>query len=249
MRVIVYGADGVMGQWVVKTVTESGKDDVVAGVTPRKEVLAPGEIRSLKNFKGQADLVIDFSHPANLADVLDFGTRTGTPLLICTTGFNDKEIGQIKEAAASCPILRSTNTSYGVNLLRFLLEEVAEKLLDYDVEIVEKHHNKKKDAPSGTAKTLAKAVSEGRGDYKFGRTPEDGARKPGEIGIHAVRGGTIVGEHDVIFAGAGEVLTFSHQAQSKEVFSAGALKTGRWLVQQPAGFYEMKDVFMKEEKE
>lgn len=246
MRVIVYGADGTMGQWVVNTVTESPTDQVVAGIAPRKEVLAPGELRSLKDFDGQADLVIDFSHPSNLPDVLDFGTRTGSPLLICTTGFTDEEIKQIKEAAASCPVLWSTNTSYGVNLLRFLLEEISGKLLDYDVEIVEKHHNKKKDAPSGTAKTLAGAVSEGRGAYKFGRTPEDGAREPGEIGIHAVRGGSIVGEHDVIFAGAGEVLTFSHQAQSKEVFSAGALKTGRWLVKQPAGFYEMKDVFMKE---
>lgn len=247
MRVIVYGVDGTMGQWVLKTVAESAQDQVVAGIAPRKDVLASGEFKSLKDFEGQADLVIDFSHPANLSDVLDFGSRTGTPLLICTTGYNDQEINQIKETAASCPILWSTNTSYGVNLLRFLLEEVAEKLMDYDVEIVEKHHNKKKDAPSGTAKTLAKAVSEGRGAYKFGRTPEDGPREPGEIGIHAVRGGTIVGQHDVIFAGAGEVLTFSHQAESKEVFSAGALKTGRWLAQQPAGFYEMKDVFMKED--
>ncbi len=248
MRVIVYGADGTMGQWVVKTVTESVTDEVVAGVAPRKELLAPGEIKSLKNFDGEADLVIDFSHPSNLSDVLAYGTRLGVPLLICTTGFNDEEISRIKEASASCPILWSTNTSYGVNLLRFLLEDVAEKLLDYDVEIVEKHHNKKKDAPSGTAKTLAGAVSKGRGAYKYGRGLEDGARVPGEIGIHAIRGGTIVGEHDVIFAGAGEVLTFSHQALSKEVFSSGALKTGRWLVNQPAGFYEMKDVFMKEEK-
>jgi 4-hydroxy-tetrahydrodipicolinate reductase len=248
MRVIVYGVDGTMGQWVVKSVTESQADEVVAGIAPRKSPLAPGEYKSLKDFDGQADLVIDFSHPANLSDVLDYGTRTGVPTLICTTGFTNEEIGQIQAAGASCPVLLSTNTSYGVNLLRFLLEEVSQKLMDYDVEIVEKHHNKKKDAPSGTAKTLAKAVSEGRGDFKFGRTPEDGAREPGEIGIHAVRGGTIVGEHDVIFAGAGEVLTFSHKAQSKEVFSSGALKTGRWLVGQPAGFYEMKDVFMKEEK-
>jgi 4-hydroxy-tetrahydrodipicolinate reductase len=248
MRVIVYGADGTMGQWVVKTVTKSVTDEVVAGVTPRKELLVPGEIRNLKNFEGEADLVIDFSHPSNLSDVLAYGKRTGTPLLICTTGFTNDEIEQIKQAGETGPVLWSTNTSYGVNLLRFLLEEVAEKLLDYDVEIVEKHHNKKKDAPSGTAKTLAGAVSKGRGAYKYGRTPEDGARSLGEIGIHAIRGGTIVGEHDVIFAGAGEVLTFSHQALSKEVFSSGALKTGRWLVGQATGFYEMKDVFMKEEK-
>jgi 4-hydroxy-tetrahydrodipicolinate reductase len=248
MRVIVYGVDGTMGQWVVKSVTDSPRDEVVAGIAPRKELLAPGEFKSLKDYKGEADLVIDFSHPSNLPDVLAFGLATCTPLLICTTGFTGEELEQIKAAGTACPVLWSTNTSYGVNLLRFLLEDVAEKLLDYDVEIVEKHHNKKKDAPSGTAKTLAGAVSKGRGAYKYGRGLEDGAREPGEIGIHAIRGGTIVGEHDVIFAGAGEVLTFSHQALSKEVFSSGALKTGRWLVNQPAGFYEMKDVFMKEEK-
>lgn len=248
MRVIVYGVDGTMGQWVVKTVRESQQDEVVAGIAPRKETLDPGELKSLKDFDGEADLVIDFSHPSNLPDVLAYGAATGTPLLICTTGFTAEEIEQIKQAGKTGAVLLSTNTSYGVNLLRFLLEEVAEKLIDYDVEIIEKHHNKKKDAPSGTAKTLAKAVSEGRGAYRFGRRPEDGPRELGEIGIHAVRGGTIVGEHDVLFAGAGEVLTFSHQAQSKEVFSSGALKTGRWLVKQAAGFYEMKDVFMKEEK-
>ena len=248
MRVIVYGVDGTMGQWVVKTVTESATDQVVAGIAPRKDVLEPGQLKSLKNFQGKADLVIDFSHPSNLPDVLAFGVATGTPLLICTTGFTGEEIEIIRAAGAVCPVLWSTNTSYGVNLMRFLLEEVAEKLLDYDVEVVEKHHNKKKDAPSGTAKTLAAAVSTGRGAYKYGRGLEDGAREVGEIGIHSIRGGTIVGEHDVIFAGAGEVLTFSHQALSKEVFSSGALKTGRWLVGQPAGFYEMKDVFMKEEK-
>lgn len=190
-----------------------------------------------------ADVIIDFSNPASLDSLLAYAVEKKVPAVICTTGYSPEQIEQIKKASAQIPVFYSGNMSLGVNLLIELAKQ-ATKVLgnDFDIEIIEKHHNLKVDAPSGTALMIADGISselEREPQYVYDRHSYRKKRSKNEIGIHSVRGGTIVGEHDVIFAGHDEVVTISHQSQSKELFATGAVNAAVFLKDKPAGMYDM----------
>ena len=205
------------------------------------------ENKNFDNVKDKIDVIIDFSNPKNLDMIYDYSLKTKPPVVFATTGYSDSELKKIDELSKSVPVLRSANFSLGVILLNKLVKMATPILKDgYDIEIIEAHHNKKLDAPSGTAKMLLKSVLDETGyDVKPGR---DGysPRSKNEVGIHAVRGGTIVGEHEVLFCGTDEVITLKHSAQSKKIFATGAIKAAKWLVGKPVGFYDMEDVLFGE---
>ena len=190
------------------------------------------------------DVIIDFSNPSGLDDLLDYCKANSVHVVIATTGYSDEQISKIKAASKVIPVFFTFNMSLGVNVLVGLARQAA-KILgdDFDIEIVEKHHNQKIDAPSGTAIMLADAINgvlDDRMVYEYDRHSRREKRKRNEIGIHAVRGGTIVGEHDVIFAGNDEVITLSHSAQSKNLFATGAIKAALYIVDKAPGMYNME---------
>jgi 4-hydroxy-tetrahydrodipicolinate reductase len=195
----------------------------------------------------EADVVVDFSNPAVLSDILNYCEERQIGAVLCTTGYTDEQIADIEAASKKFPVLRSANMSLGINVISKLIQDAVKVLGNegYDIEIVEKHHNRKLDAPSGTALALADAVNEAadnRYHYVYDRSDRSQKRDVDEIGISAVRGGTIVGDHDVIFAGTDEVITFSHRAYSRAVFGKGALAAAKFLCCKPAGKYSMSDV-------
>ena len=232
MKVCVVGY-GAMG----KIISEMLGDDLFLNVA------LECENKNFDNVKDKPDVIIDFSNPKNLDMIYDYSLKTKTPVVFATTGYSDQELKKIDELSKSVPVLRSANFSLGVILLNKLVKMATPILKDgYDIEIIEAHHNKKVDAPSGTAKMLLKSVLDETGyDVKPGR---DGycPRNKNEVGIHAVRGGTIVGEHEVLFCGTDEVITLKHSAQSKKIFATGAIKAAKWLADKPVGFYDMEDV-------
>ena len=232
--VVGYGAMG-------KIISEMLGDDLFLNVA------LECENKNFDNVKDKIDVIIDFSNPKNLDMIYDYSLKTKTPVVFATTGYSDSELKKIDELSKSVPVLRSANFSLGVILLNKLVKMATPILKDgYDIEIIEAHHNKKLDAPSGTAKMLLKSVLDETGyDVKPGR---DGysPRSKNEVGIHAVRGGTIVGEHEVLFCGTDEVITLKHSAQSKKIFATGAIKAAKWLVGKPVGFYDMEDVLFGE---
>ena len=193
------------------------------------------------------DVIIDFSNPALLESLLIYAKEKKVPAVICTTGFSKEQTERIKEASKTIPILYSRNMSLGINLL-VELSKIATGILgeNFDVEIIEKHHNKKIDAPSGTALMLAEEIAERmpeKAAFTYDRSKERKSRTKNEIGIHSVRGGTIAGDHEVIFAGNKEIITLSHHAESREIFAVGALRAAEYLAKvKTAGFYTMKDV-------
>ena len=248
VRIIICGCNGHMGQTVARIAAERDDVTVVAGIDKYQGVENKypvfGEISECKE---EADVVIDFSAPAALPGLLEYGKRTGTALVLCSTGYTEDDKKSIDLASKEVAILRSANMSLGVNILAELVTEAASKLAEagFDIEIVEKHHNLKKDAPSGTALLLADAANEGLKDkyaYVYDRSGRSEKRPREEIGISAIRGGTIPGDHDVIFAGEDEVVTLSHRAYSKAVFAKGAVSAAVYLCGRPAGMYSMKDV-------
>ena len=191
------------------------------------------------------DVIIDFSNPLVLDDMLSFAMDNRIPVIICTTGFSEAQIQKIKDTSKEIPVFYSGNMSLGINVLVALSRMAARVLYDsFDIEIIEKHHNQKIDAPSGTAIMIADAISEEISDaqYVYDRHVYRKKREHNEIGIHSVRGGTIVGEHEVIFAGHDEVVSLKHQAQSKGVFAAGAVNAAVYMNGKPAGLYDMSDV-------
>jgi len=191
-------------------------------------------------------VIVDFSHHTAIDSVLSYALEEKLPVVIATTGYTDEEKSLIKNSSATIPIFQSRNMSLGINLISALAKKAAAILGDaYDVEIIEKHHNKKLDAPSGTALMLAEALSEAlpyEVDYKYERQSVRKERASNEIGIHSIRGGTIVGEHEIIFAGKDEVVTISHSAASRDVFAHGALRTAGFIIDKPAGLYNMDDI-------
>ena len=193
-----------------------------------------------------ADVIIDFSSAENLQERLEYAKQKRLGIVLASTGFSKEDLALIDEYAKDVAIFKTANLSLGVNVMQALVKAAAQILGDaFDVEIIEKHHNLKKDAPSGTALMLADSVNEafdGKKNYVGGREGIVGARTKNEIGIHAVRGGTIVGEHEVIFAGEDEVITVSHSAASKRVFAVGAIRAAKFIFQKQAGRYEMKDL-------
>jgi 4-hydroxy-tetrahydrodipicolinate reductase len=248
IKIIIHGCNGHMGRVVARAALQAPDFEVVAGIDP---VEAPGEnifpvYRNMESCAEKADLVIDFSSAEALPSLLKGAVQRGLPLVIATTGFSSEEKQLIKAESASIPIFQAANMSLGINLVSELIRKAALVLgAAFDIEIVEKHHNLKKDAPSGTALSLADSINSALPDPKkqvFGRHTRTERRRPEEIGIHAIRGGTIVGEHSVLFAGEDEVVEIKHTAYSKQIFAAGALKAARFLKGRAAGFYTMKDL-------
>lgn len=245
MKVILCGACGRMGRNVAQLCSERGVT-VTAGVDVAPAPMPFPVYPDFSDIREEADVVIDFSPASSVKERLDFCKARKIGIVIAGTAFSDEDEALIRAAADVIPVFQTGNLSVGVNLLQMLVKKAAEVLGDgFDAEIVERHHNMKKDAPSGTALMLAKSVNEGFGGSRenvYGRHGLVGARKKSEIGIHAVRGGTIVGEHEVMFAGQDEIVTLSHSARSRMVFAEGALRAAEWLTAQPAGKYDMNDL-------
>lgn len=251
VSILISGIMGHMGRNVLELAQADSAVKVLCGVD-----LSAGELCGVPVYAGfdgvaeKADVVIDFSSAANLGNVLAYAKRTGAAVILAATGYTEAQLKQIDEAAKEIPLFKTANLSVGINLLQKLVKKAAEVLGEkFDVEIVERHHNLKKDAPSGTAFMLAESVNEafgGEKEYVYGREGMCGARKKAEIGIHAVRGGNIVGEHEVMFAGEDEIVTISHSARSKKVFAAGAVKAAKFMCGKPAGKYDMQDVLADE---
>lgn len=234
-----------MGKTVYNCTLDRVDCKVVAGIDLFTEQYADFPIvDSPAKLPVKPDVIIDFSNPASLDVLLEYCLSTGTPVVIASTGYTDEQIARIRSAAEQIPVFFTFNMSLGINLLVQLAKKAAEVLGDrFDIEIVEKHHNQKLDAPSGTAIMLANAINEtldNSKQYVYDRHSRRQKREKSEIGMHAIRGGTIVGEHDVIFAGNDEVITLSHSAASKTVFAEGSVKAAVYLKDQPAGLYDMQ---------
>ncbi len=246
VNVLINGANGRMGKKVFEACTLSQNVKAICGVDLIENLTNP-DFPVYKNFndvKEKIDVIIDFSAPASLDAVLNFAINNSCSAVLCSTGYTEEHIQKINVASQKIAIFRSANMSLGVNVLIDLVKKASLALYGFDVEIVEKHHNQKVDAPSGTALMLADAVKEVQTDkhYTYGREGIVGKRDQKEIGIHAVRGGNIVGDHDVIFAGNFETVTISHQATDRSVFANGAVKAAEYIATKTNGLYSMKDV-------
>lgn len=247
-NIILRGCNGKMGQVITEIVEADEKAVIVAGIDVSQNRNNKYPVyQSFTKCNVKADVIIDFSAPINLEEMLEFAIHYGVGIVLCTTGFSKEQLELIEEASKEIPILRSANMSMGINLITKLLQEAAVILADagFDIEIVERHHNKKVDAPSGTALALADAMNEVLNkeyDYKYDRSGERIMRSKKEIGISAVRGGTIVGEHEIIFAGTDEVIEIKHTAYSKAIFAKGAVQAAKYLPGKAAGMYKMSDL-------
>ena len=246
MDVLVYGY-GLMGKKVSQAVRSDENMNLAGIVSPVfDEEVNEKTFNNLSECNIQVDAIIDFSHPSVLSSLLSYVHDTNTPAVIATTGFDEKQTEMIKETAKTRPIFFSFNMTLGINLLADLLKKATAVLADsFDIEIIEAHHNQKIDAPSGTAIMLANAINEQLDksyELKYDRHSVREKRPKKEIGMHAIRGGTIVGEHEVIFAGKDEIITLSHSARSKEVFAVGAVKAAIYMAGKEKGLYTMKDV-------
>ena len=250
-RIAISGANGRMGRVIAALVRERSDCEIVSGIDKITEPYDGFPIVSgVFELPEKPDVIIDFSHPSALSDLLSYCRINRVPLVIATTGYSDEERSTIASAAAQIPIFFTFNMSLGINLLVELARKAAQVLgEDFDIEIVEKHHNQKKDAPSGTALMIAEAINEELGESKHFIYDRHSVRKPrdkSEIGMHSIRGGTIFGEHDVIFAGHDEVVTLSHSVQSREVFAAGSVNAALFLVGKPNGLYAMSDLIKED---
>ena len=248
IKVIMHGCNGKMGQMISGLIAADEEIELVAGIDAYDEGKNPYPVfKNIKECDVAADAIIDFSTASAVDGLLDYCVEKKLPAVVCTTGLSEEQIVTLKEASKKVAILKSANMSLGINMLLKLLKDATAVLAPagFDMEIVEKHHNQKLDAPSGTALALADSINEELDNsyrYVYDRSQIREKRSQKEIGISAVRGGTIVGDHDVIFAGADEVITFSHRAYSKAVFGKGAIQAAKFLAGKPAGLYDMSDV-------
>lgn len=248
VKIIMHGCNGKMGQMISGLIASDPEIEIAAGVDAFDDGRNPYPVfQSVEQCNVEADVVIDFSTAAAVDGLLAFCVEKKMPCVLCTTGLSEEQMQKVQEAAGTTAVLKSANMSLGINMLLKLLKEAAGILVPagFDVEIVEKHHKLKLDAPSGTALALADSINEelkNEYEYVYDRSARREQRPEKEIGISAVRGGTIVGDHDVIFAGADEVVTFSHAAYSKAVFGKGAIQAAKFLAGKPAGLYDMSDV-------
>ncbi len=246
IRIILNGCGGKMGKMVTECAKNFKDVEIVAGIDKYGCESSYPVFKSAAELNVDYDVLLDFSRADALNDLMALTEKTKKPLVICSTGFSDEQISLINEKSKTLPLFRSGNMSVGINLINALLRKVAPILYgNYDIEIIEKHHNQKVDAPSGTALLLADTIKDSLKDetkYIYGRQGH-AKREQNEIGIHAIRGGGIVGDHDVIFAGTGEVIELNHKAISREVFAVGALKACEFMgtVTEP-GLYDMDDV-------
>jgi 4-hydroxy-tetrahydrodipicolinate reductase len=237
-----------MGQVITGLVEKDENAKIVAGVDVYTEVKNDYPVfASIDKCDVDADVIIDFSNVGAVDGLIDYAVKKQIPVVLCTTGLSEEQLSKVNEASKQVAILRSANMSLGINTLMKLLT-VATNILakeGFDIEIVEKHHNQKLDAPSGTALALADTINEALEnsyDYKFDRSKERAKRKTNEIGISAVRGGTIVGEHEIIFAGTDEVIEIKHTAYSRAIFAKGSIAAAHYLKDCKAGMYDMSDV-------
>lgn len=247
-KIILNGANGAMGKVVSELIALDPTVEIVAGVDLNTDVdLGFPVFDDIRKIDMDADAIIDFASVKAVDNLLDFIEEKKIPAVICTTGLSDEQIGRINELSKTGAILRSANMSLGINTLSKVLAQIAPTLraAGFDIEIVEAHHRRKLDAPSGTAILLADAVNENMDEkltYTYDRSKRHEPRRADEIGLSAVRGGTIVGDHDVIFAGEDEVITFSHRAYSRKIFANGAISAAKFLQGKTAGLYDMSDV-------
>lgn len=244
--IILCGANGKMGKVTRDIVAKRDDCRIAAGIDLNTESDSFPIYSSFDEIKEDADVIIDFSNPALLNDLLDFAVIKSMPVVIATTGYDESQKKQIEEASRKTSVFFTYNMSLGINLLANLAKKAVQVLGDgFDIEIIEKHHNQKIDAPSGTALMLADAICEELNKpmkYEYDRHSKREKRTKNEIGMHAVRGGTIVGEHEIMFAGRDEIITLSHSARSKEVFAVGAVNAALFLKDKPAGMYSMKEM-------
>ena len=247
IKAILHGCCGRMGRIITEICEKDENIEIAAGVDAFGDAYAGYPVYRTLEECPEGDVIIDFSNSSAIDGLLEYSVRKQIPAVVCTTGLSEEQMKALDEASKKTAILKSANMSVGINLLEALIAEAAPKLAaaGFDIEIVEKHHNTKVDAPSGTALALADAANAALGneyEYVYDRTVRRQKRPVKEIGISAVRGGTIVGDHDVIFAGQDEVITFSHRAYSRAVFGKGAVEAAKFLAGKKSGFYTMSDV-------
>ena len=247
IKAIMHGCNGAMGQVISSLAEADGEMEIVAGVDLNTERKNGYPVYASLEECPRADVIIDFASAKAVDHLLDYCAATGTPVVLCTTGLSEEQIRRVEEASSKVAVLKSANMSLGINLLLKLVKEAARVLAaaDFDIEILEKHHNRKLDAPSGTALALADSINEAMESqyhYVYDRSSRRQKRDPREIGIQSVRGGSIVGEHDVIFAGQDEVITISHTAYSRAIFAKGAVAAAKFLAGKTSGLYDMADV-------
>lgn len=248
VKIIMHGCNGKMGQVITKIVKEDASAEMVAGID--KYMGIPNDypvFDSIAKCDVEADVVIDFSNASAVDELLDYCAKKQVPVVLCTTGLSEEQLAKVKATSEKVAVLKSANMSLGVNMLLKLLQDATKILAPagFDIEIVEKHHNQKVDAPSGTALAMADSINEVLNNeytYTYDRSQIRKKREKTEIGISAVRGGTIVGEHEVIYAGEDEVIEFKHTAHSKAVFAKGAVEAAKFLKGKEAGLYDMQDV-------
>lgn len=247
VNILVSGCNGKMGQAIVAAVAERSDANIVCGIDTYDGIKNEFPVyREFSEVSEKPDVIIDFSNPSVLNDLLQYAIENGVPCVLCTTGYSNEQIDNINKSAEKIAVFRSGNMSLGINLL-IEISKMAAKVFgkEFDIEIVEKHHHRKIDAPSGTALMIADEIStvmEDEPTYVYDRHSVRKKRDPKEIGIHSVRGGSIVGEHDVIFAGDNEVVTISHQAQSRSLFAVGAVNAAVFLADKKPGNYDMSDL-------
>ncbi|CAM2775787.1 4-hydroxy-tetrahydrodipicolinate reductase [Hathewaya histolytica] len=246
IRIILSGCSGKMGRMVSECAKKSLNSSIVAGIDLNKNTTLDYPVfNNIEDCNVDGDVIIDFSRPESLDSLIKYSTDKKTPIVICTTGYSEEQLKEIESLSSKVAIFHSANMSIGINLINNLLRQISDKLFgDYDIEIIEKHHNQKVDSPSGTALLLANTIKDSIKDdteFEFGR---EGLKKreKKEIGIHAIRGGNIIGDHTVIFAGEGECIELTHKAISREVFAIGAIKAAEFLYKKEPGIYSMDDL-------
>ncbi|WP_097027588.1 4-hydroxy-tetrahydrodipicolinate reductase [Clostridium peptidivorans] len=246
VKILLNGCNGRMGQIISHTSLSFNNLKIVAGVDINTSTNSSYPVfAKLEDCDVAFDVVLDFSSAKSLDDLLNFCILKNLPLVLCTTGYTQEQLEEIKKASEKIPVFKSANMSIGINIVNNILKEISSKLFkDFDIEIIEKHHNQKLDSPSGTALLLANSIKDSiqeETEFVYGREGLS-KREKKEIGIHAVRGGSIVGDHDVIFAGSGEVIEIRHSAISREVFAVGALRASEYMYGKAPGVYDMDDV-------
>lgn len=247
VKIIMHGCNGKMGRVITELVKNDAQAEIVAGVDMVPASTDFPVFTSIADCNVEADVVIDFSTATAVPAVVRYGVDHNIPVVICTTGLDENTLKMMDAASKNIPVFRSYNMSLGINLIASILKKYSSVLYDagFDVEIVERHHNQKIDAPSGTAIMLGASVNTGVGDkleFVYDRSQVREKRTRDQLGFSAVRGGTIVGDHEVIFAGKDEVVEFKHSAYSKEVFAVGAVRAAKFIKGKPAGKYDMQDV-------
>jgi len=245
INILLNGCSGKMGTTISSICKNYPNLKIAAGVDKFISKSDYPVYSNIFDCKEAVDVILDFSRPDSLDSILEYSKEKNLPIVLCTTGYTSEQLSKIEQYSKVIPVFRSANMSLGVNIVNNILKKVSALLYkDYDIEIVEKHHNQKVDSPSGTALLLAntiKAAIPCKTDYVYGREGI-GKRQHSDIGIHAVRGGSIVGEHDIIFAGQGETIEIKHSAMSRDVFAVGALKACEYMAGKPIGFYSMDNV-------